>query len=178
MKDHPVHIPGLGEVAEDDRLGWLLSGPVPLGLLGGRECRIALSGYEEDDAQEQYHAAIAHLRAASHAVLQAAEHHVFQYYLDTMADWGESDPACERIDAPADVWRHVQFGEFAMVERRGYGDRGIYVSIECECNWEPEHGLQIVLKNGSVVTKVGPFDGHLSNADSYADDSLESVIYR
>jgi len=47
-------------------------------------------------------------------------------------------------------------------------------TIECGCNWEREHGLQIVLREGLSVTKLGPYDGHLTNADS----SLESVVYR
>jgi hypothetical protein len=65
-----------------------------------------------------------------------------------------------------------------MVSRRAYGDKGVYVSIECNCDWEPEHGLQIVLKNGSEVTKVGPYDGHLTNSDAYADSTLEGVVYK
>jgi len=64
-----------------------------------------------------------------------------------------------------------------MVSRRAYGDKGIYVSLECNCNWEPEHGLQLVFKNGSTIKKVGPYDGHLANSDAYADDRLENVVY-
>jgi hypothetical protein len=30
----------------------------------------------------------------------------------------------------------------------------------------------------AMVERIGPFDGHLSNTDAYADESLESVIYR
>jgi hypothetical protein len=64
------------------------------------------------------------------------------------------------------------------VTRRAYGDRGIYISLECECEWEEEHGLQIVFKNGLRVNKVGPYDGHVTHSDAYADKSLEDVIYR
>ena len=32
-------------------------------------------------------------------------------------------------------------------------------------------------RDGRAVTKVGPFDGHLTNADAYADSSLVGVIY-
>jgi len=28
---------------------------------------------------------------------------------------------------------------------------------------EDEHGLQVVLRDGARVTKVGPYDGHLTN---------------
>ena len=49
--------------------------------------------------------------------------------------------------------------------------------IECGCDWEPEHGLELVLEDGARVTKVGPYDGHLTNAAAYADPTLESVVY-
>lgn len=61
--------------------------------------------------------------------------------------------------------------------RRAYGDKGIYVSLECSCDWEPEHGLQIVFKDGKRVNKISSYDGHLTNSDAYADDDLEDVIF-
>jgi hypothetical protein len=53
----------------------------------------------------------------------------------------------------------------------------VYVSVGCECDWEVEHGLQIVFRDGATVTKVGPFDGHLTNASAHARDDLEGVVY-
>ena len=41
-----------------------------------------------------------------------------------------------------------------------------------------QHGLQIVFKDGRSVTKVGPYDGHLTNSNAYADASLDGVVYR
>lgn len=46
------------------------------------------------------------------------------------------------------------------------------------CDWETEHGLQIVFKQGLKINKLGPFDGHLTNSDAYADKKLENVVYR
>ena len=94
---------------------------------------------------------------------------------------GEVHPSDEEyvsIKTPSEVWSHVEFGEEVVVSRRSYGDKKIYVSIECSCDWEPEHGLQIVLKDGKAISKVGPYDGHLTNSDAYADERLENVIYR
>ena len=79
------------------------------------------------------------------------------------------------IRAPEDVWRHVQLGDELWVQRAQSGRW--FVSIECECDWEPEHGLQLVLEDGARVTKVGPYDGHLTNAAAYADPTLEGVVY-
>jgi hypothetical protein len=64
-----------------------------------------------------------------------------------------------------------------MVSRRPYGDELIYISLACAGDWEREHGLQVVFKQGLLVNKVGPFDGHLTNSDAYANKELEDVIY-
>ncbi|WP_424556342.1 DUF6985 domain-containing protein [Streptacidiphilus pinicola] len=49
------------------------------------------------------------------------------------------------------------------------GVKGSKVQIlECECAWEPEHGLQIVFRRGCSVSKVGPFDSHLTNVSAFA----------
>lgn len=173
-----MKIPGLGQLTKDERIGWYFSEPLQLSLLNGRECRVIVEGYEEDDAPEQYHEAIGNLLSASFSMLQAAEGYVFRYYLDMNANWDPSDAEVVRIGSPAEVWQHIDLDTEPVITRRGYGDRGIYVSLEFNCAWEPEHGLQIVLKNGSTVTKVGPYDGHLTNSDAYADPKLEHVVYK
>ena len=40
-----------------------------------------------------------------------------------------------------------------MVSRRAYGDKGIYVSLECNCDSEPEHGLQLVFKMAALLRR-------------------------
>jgi len=67
----------------------------------------------------------------------------------------------------------VQFGSELRVFRRRDGDQGIYISIECGCDWEPEHGMEIVFKEGRKLVKVGPDDG-----DPFGDESLENAIYK
>ncbi|MBR7839579.1 hypothetical protein KDL01_40375 [Actinospica durhamensis] len=77
------------------------------------------------------------------------------------------------IDTPEDVWQHIVFGEVAV----GRDGAAVFVSVESECSWEPEHGLQIVFRAGRAVTKVGPFDGQYINASADGRE-LEDVVYR
>jgi Domain of unknown function (DUF6985) len=98
--------------------------------------------------------------------------------MDVNSNWDPEDDEYISIASPSDVWTHVQLGKEPIVSRRASGDKAIYVSIECNCEWEPEHGLQLVFRNGNQLVKVGPYDGHLTHADAYADPSLENVIYR
>jgi hypothetical protein len=97
---------------------------------------------------------------------------------DMNSDWGIDDEEYIQIDSPQDVWRHIQLGTQAIVSRRAYGDKKIYISLACECDWEPEHGLQIVFKEGLRINKVGQCNGHLTNSDAYDQAALENVVYK
>lgn len=171
-------LPGLGRMGWDDEMDWYVLEEMPLQVLGGQACRIIVDGYDDDEAQDEFAAAVRNFLALDPAVLHTAEGHVFRYYRDCAEYWDdEDDDGFPSIAAPRDVWQHVRFGTEPVVKRRAYGDRGIYISLECECDWEPEHGLEIVFHNGERVNKVGPYDGHCTNADAYDDDSLKDVIY-
>lgn len=171
-----MHIPLLGNVTKDERFGSLCSAPIPVYAMQNREVRFILEGYEEDENPEDFHSAIKSLLSMGSEVLKAAEPYVFSYYRDVSGFWDDPEEPV-RISDPSAVWSHVQLGKDAYLCRRDNGDKGIYVSIECNCDWEPEHGLQIVFKGGKSICKVGPYDGHLTNADAFANPELENVIY-
>ncbi|MET7398050.1 hypothetical protein ABZS66_31620 [Dactylosporangium sp. NPDC005572] len=174
-----MQIPGLGAVVEDADLGGYVSAPIPVRALGGAPRRIIVEGYDDDPAQEDIHAAIRTFLTLDPAALTAATPSIFAYYRHVMEDVvaaGDDDWYVE-IEGPHDVLDHVRFGDEPTVSRDPYGDRRVYISLECECDWEPEHGLQIVFRDGREVSKVGPYNGHLTNANAYDDDRLDGVIY-
>ncbi|MEV4708130.1 DUF6985 domain-containing protein [Actinoplanes sp. NPDC049316] len=164
-----MHIPGLGPVTQDDDA--YVSEPIPVPVLGGRPCRITVEGYDDDEAQDDFHAAIRAFLAAGPETLRAAAPAIFAYYRDVMSALSPADDGYVEIAGPADVLDHVRPGDEPTVSRDRYGDGQVYVSVECECAWEPEHGLQIVFRDGRTVSKVGPYDGHLTNAPAH-------VVYR
>lgn len=172
-----MDFPGLGPMVHDEDLGWHRSEPVPVPMLGGHRCRIVLQEYEEDPAPEEFHAAVRNFLSADRRVIQEAEGHVYRYYQDCNSVWEPGDDEYLDIPDPASVWNHVQFGDEALVSRRVYGDKRVYVSLSSECDWEPEHGLDIVFKEGLRVNKVGSYDGWVSNADAYGP-RFEDVVYR
>jgi hypothetical protein len=140
-------------------------------VLSGERHEISVEEYDDDENQEEFQRAIANFLSIEPSVLDEAAPYIFQYYQDCSSNAGELT-----IRTPDDVWRHISFGD-PTVSRDLFGDRGIYVSIECECDWEEEHGLQIVFRNGAEVSKVGPYDGHLTNSAAFADPSLQDVVY-
>lgn len=147
--------------------------------LGGAPCRFIVDGYVGDPAPEDFHAAVRTFLALDRSVLTTAAPAIFAYYRDVTDDIlasGDDDWYVE-IEGPHDVLDHVRFGSEPMVTRDSHRDRHVHVSLECECDREEEHGLLLVFRDGRTVTKVGPCDGHLTNAAAWGDDSLDGVVY-
>lgn len=162
------------ESLEEDEDGSAWSAAVPVQWLR-HDCSFVLEDYAADAAQADFGAAIAAFLRIDQAVLDAAAADVFAYYRRMHALHAQHGLPSPRIDGPAQVWQHVQFGSEAYASR--YRDGHIRISLECNCDWEQEHGLQLVFTHEGRICKVGPFDGHLSHADAYADPSLETVVY-
>lgn len=51
------------------------------------------------------------------------------------------------------------------------------MGVEANVPWEVEHGLIMFWEDGINLVKVGQVDGHVTNANSYADPNLENVVY-
>jgi hypothetical protein len=175
-----LDVPHIGPVKKDDRFGLYWSEAMPIAFLRGHKCRFALGGYVEDCRKSDFHQAINNALAIDDSVLARAQPHVLRYRREMIAlqvrhGW----PHTQNNDS-TDVWNQVHFGSEIYVSRRARGDDedGIYLSLECNCDWEVEHGLQIVLRDGLEITKIGPFDGHLTNSDAFDDRALKGVVYR
>lgn len=171
-----MNIPRLGDLTQGDDNEYQ-SQPIAVPVLGGEMCSFIIEGYDDDEDKEAFHIAIANFLTLNDSALKAAEPHVFQYCQDSEEGWRLYGKKFKTIKSPAEVWKHVHFGSEPVVSRRDYGDKAVYISLECNCDWEVEHGLQIVFKNGLVVNKVGPYDGHLTNSDAFGDKRLENVVY-
>ena len=124
--------------------------PVEVPALGNARCHVTFAGYDDEENKDEFPALDA-------AVLRAASPAIFAYYRDVAADLAAAGVEVVAIAGPDDVWDHIS-PHGVSVER---GDGHVYVAVECECAWEPEHGLVIVLRGGTEVTRVGPYDGHL-----------------
>ena len=176
-KDEKMEIQGVGRFERDEAIGWYYSQEMPLKVLDGKAGRIVLEGYDDDSDKESFHKSIRNFLSIDQSVLHAVENEVYRYYKDCFDAFGKEEPDFPVIAKPHDVWVHVKLGCEPIFSRRN-DDKRVYASLECSCDWEIEHGLQIVFQDGMKVNKVGPYDGHLTNSDAYADDSLENVIYR
>ena len=60
--------------------------------------------------------------------------------------------------------------------RRSRRYEDIYINVTCECEWEKEHGLQIVFRQGKQLTRISEQDGHLTEADAYDKPDKEDAL--
>lgn len=134
----------------------------------------------EEVREEGAAAALAAFIALTRENRIADARHVYAYYKDYHQAVGGADWLDEEMgvpETPADIWKYVTpSNEIDVTKGRG-GDENWYVVMEANCGWEEEHGLMLVWRNGAILTKVGGYDGHLTNSRAYADDSLSDVVY-
>ncbi|MEJ2880372.1 DUF6985 domain-containing protein [Pedobacter sp. GR22-6] len=88
-----------------------------------------------------------------------------------------ADEALWHIKDVNDIWKHVHSTDIYL-NRRHRRDQDIYLSITAECDWEQEHGLQLVFRKGKMLTRISDQDGHLTEADAYdKPDEEDTLLY-
>jgi hypothetical protein len=78
---------------------------------------------------------------------------VFDYYKETLK-FGYTQSL--DIENMADIWNYVYPSEvFIHWDENGE----FYLCVSCGCEWEEEHGLQLVFKDGKKLTRASGHDG-------------------
>lgn len=169
-------IPGVGALTLDE-YDEQITPQLHVSLLGKAVSFIVFDYDEQHD--DQIAACIQNFRTLPPEALDAATNAAFAYYRDFYQAVEDDEYTMEwmpKITEPAQVWNHIRLGDDPMVQP-GYGeDRPWYVTLECECEWEEEHGLTIVFRNGSEITKVGPADGLLEWGEDDRDASGDGLF--
>ncbi len=136
---------------------------------------------EEPDADAPGSAAaLASFLALTKADRLSDTRHVLAFYKDYYEEAGRPEWLDAEIgipESPTDIWDHVTPGSVA-VEKGRRDDGNWYVVMQAECGWDAERGLMMVWRNGTTLTKVGGYNGHLTNVNAYADPDLETVVYK
>ena len=90
-------------------------------------------------------------------------------------DADEEDDPLMQVEDQNEIWNFVYASEI-FVTRRHVRDKNIYISIDCDCDWEQEHGLQLVFRQGKKLTRISSQDGHLTEADAYGKEDEEDAL--
>jgi hypothetical protein len=169
-----LHIPVLGPLHRDPHIPeWLVSEPLPTPFFHGQKLPVTIEGLKESDQKEIEDAISSFLRLGRIERL-AISGYVFANYQQTAELVSEDDLVCH-IESEQAVWEHVQPGAI-YISRRDRRDCAIYLMVGANCDWEPEHGLQIVYRRGSELVRVSQQDGHLTYTDAYDLPEEEDTI--
>jgi len=148
---------------------------IPVALFGGQ----VLEYWEFHKIDEVGRAALDAFLALEPHDLKKAEPHIYAYYNDIREDIGaeEIDEEVPFISESSLIWPHVSAEAFKLIRPRPEDDNW-YVVVRGTCDWEPEHGLELVWKNGAELVTVGPHGGgHATNVTAFDDPTLAKVVY-
>jgi len=95
-------------------------------------------------------------------------------FLDAVEN-DEADEPFRHIMDKNEIWNFIHPTEI-HVTRRPYKEQDIYIMLACECDWEEEHGLQFVFRQGRKLTRISDQDGHLTEADAYDKPDEEDEL--
>jgi hypothetical protein len=82
---------------------------------------------------------------------------VHEYYAQTLKH-GDIKPL--KITSIEDIWDFVEPEEIII---QCDENANFYLCVSCSCEWEQEHGLQLVFKNGQTLTRASGHDGHFTD---------------
>ena len=82
---------------------------------------------------------------------------VYHYYSETLK-YGYTKTLDIKI--AEDVWNFVTPTEIII---HWDEDANFHLCVSCECEWEVEHGLQLVFTNGQTLTRASGHDGHFTD---------------
>lgn len=88
--------------------------------------------------------------------------YVYQNCMDFLDAIGydDADDAMWKMKQPEEVWQFVKCTGL-YVSREPYEDKGVYLQLLCDCDWEQEHGLQLVYNKQGKLVRVSAQDGHV-----------------
>ena len=159
-----IHLPAIGDLEQsefDD--WWTITVPVPM---LGQSLPLTVKDFNPDDPAQrawiaQFDAAASAFLSADREALVEAGPRVLANCHDFIAavgeeGWNRDMAACR--DARA-IWQFVHPKALYLEFHNATGS--VYVTVACECDWEVEHGLQLVYRDGMTLTRVSAQDGHV-----------------
>jgi hypothetical protein len=169
----------IGQLTQDkDFQDWWRGGEIEIPFFDGKKLPIVFMDFEpEADLKfidEADNALFNFLRLDKQERLKLSNI-VYQNYSDFLIDIGNDRNYKLAIQKNEDIWDFVHPCEI-YVTRRRHRDKDRYVQIQCNCDWEEEHGLQLIFRQGRQITRVSDIDGHLTEADAYDKPDSEDEL--
>ncbi|MBB6499247.1 DUF6985 domain-containing protein [Pedobacter cryoconitis] len=165
---------------DDSLLDWWIGEEINIPFFEGEKVGISFTDYDPETDEtflEEADEALKHFLALKTTDREAVSHLVYKNCLDFLdtIEPDEADADLRSITHENEIWKFVQPTEI-YVTRRLYEDENIYIQVACSCDWEQEHGLQLVFRQGKKLTRISGQDGHLTDADAYGKPDSEDLL--
>lgn len=160
-----VEVQALGTLKQDpDIPEWWVSSPIPVPFFGGERLQFVITTeLQGNDFSPDVETAISNFLSLDEQYKFSVSEAVYRNYCEYLEAVEEFELP---ISKPTEIWDYVTPTQI-YVSRRSGRDKNIYIKAACECEWEIEHGLQLVFRNGTKLTRVSEQDGHLTHTDAY-----------
>ncbi|HEY0049753.1 MAG TPA: hypothetical protein VGB68_10730 [Pyrinomonadaceae bacterium] len=140
---------------------WLISEPVPISFFNGKELQFTLNGDLKSDKSflSDANRTIKNFLAKTGNDKLNLSNQIYKYYR-AIQDYHDSElfgAEPLKLNNEREIWNYVHPYEIYIC-RNAEPDADMYLQIQCDCDWEEEHGLQLVFKNGSELTRVSHID--------------------
>ncbi|WP_367866821.1 hypothetical protein [Pedobacter sp. WC2423] len=171
----------IGTLTEDDSLlDWWIGEEIEIPFFDHEKVGISFTDYDREHDETflvEADDALQHFLALTSADRKAVTHLVYKNCLDFLefAEPDEADDDLRAITDENEIWKFVQPTEI-YVTRRLYEQEDLYVQVVCACDWDQEHGLQLVFRQGKKLTRVSGQDGHLTEADAEGKPDSEDFL--
>jgi len=151
---------------------WWESEPIQIPFFENKQLKIMFMDFisEDDDKEfviEADNALEIFLSKKQEEKLELSEI-VYNYCMEFLSavEYDEKSKSLREIKNKNEIWKYV-YPEEIHITRRHRRDEDIYLVITCECEWEQEHGLQLVFRKGKQLIRISDQDGHITEADAF-----------
>lgn len=171
----------IGQLKQDNNFpDWWKSEQIEIPFLGNEKLTITFMDFEPEydktflDEADQALANFLKLNLTDRNLISDLAYKNCMDFLEVV-EVDEVDDTLRHIKDQNEIWNFIQPTEI-YVTRRPYKEQDIYVQLVCECDWEQEHGLQLVFRQGKKLTRISGQDGHLTEADAYDKPDKEDEL--
>jgi len=149
-----ISVKGLGDMRRNpDRRfsAWLWSEPVRVEVFEGKLLPFVIETEEVDLASsiESIESAVANFLAMNASQREGITEFVYKSNFEFYRE--ESDYL--EVKDPSDLWRYIYPDEVFVKQK--LEDKDFYIQVSGECEWDHEHGLEMVFKHGDQIVSAG-----------------------
>ena len=155
----------IGSLKNADFDDWWVSKPQSIGFLDQEEMTFTITDYNPNEDVKLMEAAdetIRNFLVKTPNDREVISNYVYQNCMDFLEAIGydEADEQLWAIKDLREIWNYVTPREI-YITREPYEDKDVYLRLTFSCEWEQEHGLQLVFNQKGKLVRVSEDDGHI-----------------